>query len=346
MRCSLILSFRKMESGIYLIGEIGQAHEGSLGLAHSYIDALAGSGINAVKFQVHITDAESSKHEQFRTAFSYLNETRMEYWKRMEFTPEQWLGLKTHCELRGLEFIATPSSVTAARLLTRMNVQRFKIGSGDTTNFLLLNHLGHSGKEMILSSGMSSISELDTAIAFLNKYSNKISVLQCTSSYPTQPAEWGLNVIQELKNRYRIPVGFSDHSGDIFACLAACTLGAEILEFHVAFDQRMFGPDSHSSITIDQVTALTRGVRQIETALRNPVNKSVNSAFTHVRNIFGKSLSVNKNLPKGHPLALGDLESKKPAGLGIPVENYYTIIGRQLNKDLDQWAFLTENDLL
>jgi len=333
------------ESGIFIIAEIGQAHDGSLGQAHSYIDALAETGVDAVKFQIHIAEAESSIYESFRTPFSYLDETRFEYWKRISFTAEQWLGIKVHCEDKKLAFLATPSSKAAVDLLLNLGVHKFKVGSGDTNNLLLLEYIANTGKELILSSGMSSFEELDTSVQYLKSRGNKISLLQCTTSYPTDAKQWGLNVIEDFKKRYNIPIGYSDHSGDIFACLAAATKGAEIIEFHAVFDKRMFGPDSKSSLTIDQINHLVQGIRQIENALNHPVDKTNNTGFNSVKSIFEKSLSVNKNLPKGHYLSINDLEGKKPKGMGIPANYYQAVIGKQLSSDLKQWAFITENDL-
>lgn len=334
-----------MQLGIYMIGEIGQAHDGSLGLAHSYIDALATTGIDAVKFQIHIAEAESSVYEKFRTPFSFLDETRMEYWKRMEFTFEQWLGLKNHCEDKNLDFLATPCSVAAVDLLKKLGVQKFKIGSGDVNNLLLLQHVADTGSDIILSSGMSSTEELDRCIQFLSAWEIKLSLLQCTSSYPSHPEEWGLNMIGYFRDRYQIPIGFSDHSGNINACIAAASLGAEILEFHAVFDNRMFGPDATSSITIDQIKALSIGVREVEKALQNPVDKHKNQSFSYLKDLFEKSLAINKKLLSGHYFTLNDLETKKPNSMGIPAYQFKNIIGRQLNKNLEKWSFLTENDL-
>lgn len=334
-----------MNEQIYMIAEIGQAHEGSLGLAHSYIDALASSDVNAIKFQVHIAEAESSIYEPFRTTFSYEDPSRMDYWKRMEFSEEEWAGLKAHCEMKNLDFIASPFSISAVGLLERIGVSTIKIGSGEMNNLLLLSAAANMADRLILSSGMSSLSELDSAIAMLkNKCS--LSLLQCTSSYPTGPHQWGLNVITVLKDRYQIPIGFSDHSGDIFASLAAVASGAEILEFHVTFDQRMFGPDSTSSVSIDQVKQLVKGVRQIETAMKFPVDKSDCSAYATLKTIFGKSLAVSNDLKKGHIMDLSDLEAKKPAGYGISAAHFDTVVGKQLKHDLVQWSFLNHSDLL
>jgi len=155
-----------------------------------------------------------------------------------------------------------------------------------------------------------------------------------------------LNVIPILKERYQIPVGFSDHSGDIHACLAAAAVGAEILEFHVTFDQRMFGPDATSSVTIDQCAQLVKGVRNIETALKHPVNKQVSTEYTTLKTIFGKSLAVNRELQQGHVLTFDDLDAKKPAGFGIPAAHFQAVIGRHLKNDLPKWSFLTSADII
>ena len=127
------------EKKILTIAEIGQAHDGSLGIAHSFIDALANSGVDIIKFQTHIAEAESSKNEDFRINFSFEDKNRFDYWKRMEFSKEQWIDLKNHCEQVGLEFMSTPCSIEAANLLNEIGVKRFKVGSGDVSNRLLLN---------------------------------------------------------------------------------------------------------------------------------------------------------------------------------------------------------------
>lgn len=330
---------------MFLIAEIGQAHEGSLGIAHSYIDALAATGVHAVKFQTHIAEAESSAHEPFRVKFSYEDDTRFDYWQRMEFTPEQWAGLKQHCDEVGLEFISSPFSNAAVDLLEKIGVKRYKIGSGEVSNFLMLDHISRTGKPILLSSGMSSFEELDITVDFLHKRKAAVQLLQCTTSYPTTPENWGLNVIQELKDRYGLPVGFSDHSGDIFACLLAAAMGAELLEFHVVFDKRMFGPDAKASMTVDQITQLAQGIKQLEIARQHPINKADNSAFTTLKSIFEKSLAVNKDLPAGHILRVEDLEAKKPKGFGIDARLFEQVLGKSLKHPLKRWSFLNETDI-
>jgi N,N'-diacetyllegionaminate synthase len=330
---------------IFMMAEVAQAHEGSLGIAHSYIDALAETGVNAIKFQTHIAEAESSAFEPFRVKFSYEDETRYDYWKRMEFTPAQWIGLREHCDRVGLEFISSPFSLAAVDLLETVGVKRYKIGSGEVSNLLLLEKIARTGKPVILSSGMSSFHELKTACELLTSRGTSVSILQCTTAYPTNPEQWGLNVLAELRKEFNVPVGFSDHSGDIYAGLSAAALGAEILEFHVVFDKKMFGPDSPASLTLEQVSSLVKGVREIERALQVQVQKDDIQSFTELKRMFGKSLAVNKAVPKGHRIAFEDLESKKPADKGIASADYSAIVGKKTIRDISAFSFLTYEDL-
>ncbi len=328
-----------------IIAEIGQAHDGSLGILHSYIDALKETGVHAIKFQTHIAQAESSYLESFRVKFSYEDNTRFDYWKRMEFTADQWAGIKAHCEDLGMDFISSPFSITAVELLESIGVQKYKIGSGEVTNLLMLERIAKTGKDVILSSGMSNLAELDQAVQLLKRHGVKYSILQCTTAYPTTPENWGLNVISELRKRYGVPVGFSDHSGDIFACLAAACNGAEILEFHAVFDKRMFGPDTKASLTIDQIAQLCQGVSQVGIAMNNPVTKNDNQKFIPLKAIFEKTLSINCDLEKGTQLELRHLEAKKPAYAGIPASDYLKVIGKTLVNDFKAWDFLTVDDI-
>ncbi|WP_020531604.1 N-acetylneuraminate synthase family protein [Flexithrix dorotheae] len=330
---------------VEVIAEIGQAHDGSLGILHSYIDALAKTGIDAIKFQTHIAEAESSIHEPFRVKFSFQDDTRYEYWQRMGFTREQWLGIKKHCDEVGLEFMSSPFSNAAVELLEEVGVKRYKIGSGEVNNFLMLEKIAKTRKPIILSSGMSSFEELDATINFLKPYGNELSVLQCTTSYPTAPEQIGLNVLNELKERYGIPVGLSDHSGEIYPAIAATSLGAEILEFHAVFDKNMFGPDAKSSLTIEQVKDLVKGVRFIETTLNHPIDKTDNSDFASLKGIFEKSLAVNKPLNQGHKITVNDLETKKPKGHGILASEFRAVVGKRITRDMKKWEFLNWEDI-
>lgn len=327
---------------VKIIAEIAQAHDGSLGLAHSYIDVLAEAGVDVVKFQTHIAEAESSCYEPFRVKFSYEDITRYDYWHRMEFTKEQWRGLKEHCDQKGVEFMSSPFSLAAVDLLEDIGVKVYKIGSGETCNLLMLEKILSTKKSIILSSGMNSIDELDKAIHFMKEKNPLVdlSLLQCTTAYPTAPKDWGLNMIPILKERYTLKTGFSDHSGDIFACLAAVALGAEIIEFHAVFDKQMFGPDAKASLTIDQIKCLVKGVRQIEESFQADYKKDT-ERFATLKGMFEKSLCINKDMNAGSVIKIEDLETKKPKGYGIDASLYESVVGCKLKKNMKKWDFLT-----
>lgn len=329
----------------YLIAEIAQAHEGSLGILHSYIDAVSKTGVQAIKFQMHIAEAESSIYEPFRVKFSKEDNTRFDYWKRMEFSLEQWKEIKKHCDDVRLDFICSPFSNLAVDWLEEIGVQTYKIGSGEVNNLLLLEKICATRKPIIISSGMSSFDELDKTVDFLKNKSVDFSILQCTTAYPTKPEQYGLNVINELKKRYNVSVGFSDHSAKVSTGIAAVALGAEILEFHVVFHREIFGPDAIASLTIEETKQLVESVNDIQSAIDNPIDKNNNNQFDELKSIFEKSLAINKNLPENHIITFDDLESKKPKGYGISATDFQKVIGKKLNKEKLKWDFLTEEDI-
>jgi N,N'-diacetyllegionaminate synthase len=328
-----------------IIAEIAQAHDGSLGIAHSYIDALVGSGVDTIKFQMHIAEAESSSFEQFRVNFSYEDKTRYDYWHRMGFTLEQWQGLKQHCEEKGFGFLCSPFSIKAVEWLENLDVKRYKIASGETNNLLMLEKICRTGKPILLSSGMSSYNDIKQAVDFINQNGGKFDgIFQCTTAYPTPAEKYGLNVLAELKKMFDCKIGLSDHSGEIFAGLAAVALGAEMLEMHVVFDKSMFGPDAKSSLTLQEFRTLADGVSKISTALQSPVDKNQTAAFEELKTMFGKSLATNKKLMSGHVISIDDLETKKPANKGIAASDYMHIIGKRINKDIQEASFLNHSD--
>jgi N-acetylneuraminate synthase len=330
---------------VFTIAEIAQAHDGSLGMAHAYIDALAKREVDAVKFQIHLAYAESSAHEPFRKKFSYQDKTRYEYWERMSFTLNQWKALKRHCDEVGIEFLVSVFSNAAVDWAEEIGVKRYKIGSGEVNNMLLLEKIKQTGKPVILSSGMSSIEELDRSINFFKSEDVEVSLLQCTTAYPTTPQKYGLNLINTFKSRYDISIGFSDHSAKISTCIAAVALGAEIIEFHAAFSKEQFGPDTTSSLSLDQIGDLISEVRNVKSALNHPVDKNDLKDFDALKSIFEKSLAVNKDLKKGHVLSFEDLEAKKPKNKGIDPKCFNEIIGKKLKMDKKAWSFLNFEDL-
>lgn len=328
-----------------IIAEVAQAHDGSLGMAHAFIDAAANAGADAIKFQTHIAAAESTPIEPWRVKFSYQDATRYDYWKRMEFTEEQWLGLKRHAVEKKLLFLSSPFSLEAVEMLNRVGVSAWKMASGEINNKLLLERVIETKLPIILSSGMSTLEELDQAVAKACAADINLTLLQCTTMYPTPPEKVGLNLIPFFRDRYHCKVGLSDHSGTIYPCLAAAALGAAALEIHLTFSSEAFGPDVPASIIPEELRRLVDGVRFIERANVNPVDKdSMAIELAPVRGLFTKSIVVNSDLLGGTILRADHLAAKKP-GTGIPAARMVEFVGKRLKRPIAADTLLSEDDL-
>ena len=333
------------ERACTIIAEVAQAHDGSLGLAHSYIDAAAEAGADAVKFQTHIAAAESSPNEPWRTRFSPQDESRFDYWKRMEFAPDQWHGLKRHADDAGLMFLSSPFSLEAVELLKSVGVAGWKVASGEITNAPMLEAMASAGGPVLLSTGMSPYAEIDATVDLIKRHGAPLAIFQCTTQYPSPPESIGLNVLAAFRERYRTAVGLSDHSGTIFPALAAATLGCDVIEVHITMSREMFGPDVPASVTSAEMAELVRGVRFIERMLAAPVDKAdVPDAVAPLRDIFLKSVVATGDLPAGTVLERAHLTTKKP-GTGIPASAFEEVVGRTLARDVARDVPLLEEDL-
>ena len=341
-----ISNLRVGDGRCMVIAEVAQAHDGSLGAAHAFIDVAARAGVDAIKFQTHIAAAESTKREPWRVKFSPQDELRYDYWKRMEIAPSAWRGLRDHAHERGLVFLSSAFSHEAIDLLHELEMAAWKVASGEVVNLPLLERMARTGKPVILSSGMSSFAELDSAAAVVREHGAPLAIMQCTTSYPTPPEKVGFNVLTPLSARYHCPVGLSDHSASIFAGIAAVTLGAALVEVHVALSRDAFGPDTSSSLVPSELTELVRGIRFVETALANPVDKDAFATqLEPLRKTFGKSVVAARELPAGHELSASDLALKKP-GDGLPPSRFRSLSGRVLARSVAADATITEEDLV
>lgn len=332
-------------SDVLVIAEVAQAHDGSLGTAHAFIDAAAAAGADVVKFQTHIASAESTPHEPWRVKFSRQDATRYDYWKRMEFTEEQWVGLRSHALKAGLDFMSSAFSTEAFEMLQRVGVGGWKVASGEVRNAALLERMAATHLPVYLSTGMSPMAEIDEAVSLLRRFDLDFTVLQCTSMYPTPPEKLGLNLLPEFKARWGCRVGLSDHSGTIWPSLAAVALGADVVEVHLTLSRHAFGPDVPASVTPEELKRLVEGVRYLAWARAHPVDKdAVAEELAPMRGLFMKSAVSARALPAGHVLAEGDLVAKKP-GSGIPAEAIPGLVGRRLARALEVDQLLAEEDL-
>ncbi len=328
-----------------VIAEIAQAHDGSLGTAHAMIDAAAEAGVDAVKFQTHIAAAESTPGEPWRVKFSPQDETRYDYWKRMEFTAEQWAGLKRHAEERGLAFLSSPFSMEALELLRGIGgVAAWKIASGEITNLPMIARMCEDGVPLLLSTGMSGMEEIARTVDFIRERGAAVCVMQCTSSYPTPPEKVGMNLLREFAERFGTATGLSDHSATVFPGIVAAWEGAKVIEVHLTLSRRAFGPDVVASLTVEEMAELVRGVRFAEAMRRNPVRKSeTGEEMRDMRVIFMKSLVLLKPMKAGEVVTEEVLGARKP-GTGIPVSEHDRIVGRRLARDVPALRPLREED--
>lgn len=329
----------------YIIAEIGNSHEGSVGLAKQFIKSAAECGVDAVKMQTHIFEAESLLDAPNPPYFK--DETRKEYFERTSFTLEQWKTLKNYSEKNlKIDFFSSPFSLEAVDLLEKVGMDTYKIASGEVNNIPLLEKIAKTGKRVLLSSGMSNWMELDEAVDTLQSNGcQDLIVLQCTSEYPCPPKEAGLNVLGEIKKRYKdVTVGYSDHTMGIAVPLAAVIKGATVIEKHFTLSQKMYGSDAMNSTEPEEFKNLVDEIRKIEIVLANNIDKDEKvKSLGEMKMTFEKSIVSSRPLKKSDIISFEDLSFKKP-GDGIPAKMYKEILGKKLNKSiLKDYKFKSED---
>ena len=328
-----------------IIGEVALTHDGSLGLAHAFVDAIASAGADAVKLQTHIAAAESTPSEPFHVKFSRQDKTRYDYWKRMEFSEEGWRGLAEHARERGLLFLSSPFSVRAVEMLERIEMPLWKIASGETSNNLLLDRILDTGRPVLLSTGMSPVEEIDGAVARVRARKVDVGVFQCTTAYPCPAEKVGLNMLQFYRERYGCWVGLSDHSATIYPGLAGAATGMDMLEVHVTLSREMFGPDVVASITTAELRQLVDGVRFIERMRAHPIDKNASAQETApLRKLFTRSLVASSDLPAGTVISREHVAIKKP-GTGLAPDRLEEVIGRRLARPVAADQVLAAEDI-
>lgn len=328
-----------------IIGEVAMGHDGSLGTAHAFIDAIAAAGADAVKFQTHIATAESTPAEPFRVRFSRQDASRYDYWRRLEFTEAQWRGLAEHAAERHLLFISSPFSIEAVDMLERIGQPLWKIASGETSNALLLDRILDTRAPILLSTGMSTLAEIDAAVARVRARGVAVGVFQCTTAYPCPPEKIGLNMLPVYRERYNCWTGLSDHSATIYAGLAGAAIGMDMLEVHVALSREMFGPDVVASVTTSELRQLVDGIRFIERMRAHAVDKDAWAVEAEpLRRLFTRSVVARTALRAGTALSRADLVVKKP-GTGLPPDMIDRIVGRRLARDVEADQLLAAEDI-
>lgn len=312
-----------------IISEIGNLHEGSLGVAKSFVMMAKNAGADVVKFQMHLAEAEGIPDEPFRIRFSDQDRNRQDYWRRVNFDETSWVNLAKFCKDKDIEFLCSVFSIEAAKFLEEEKlVRRWKVGSGNATDWPMLDFLITTRKPLIISTGLVSSSEIEKLIEFLkeNKALDQTTLLHCVSKYPVSIGELDLHLMDDLR-KSGVSVGFSDHSGSIFPSIYAISLGAEIVEVHLTPRKDYFGPDVSSSITPEELEIIS-GYRD-SFAIMKESKGSKEEHFKRVQtlqSIFRKGVYWAENLPPGTRVEMHHLRFLKPVK-GIDVVDYQRLLG-------------------
>jgi len=336
----------------YFISEVAQAHDGSMLMAHSMIEASKKHGFNAIKFQAHFAEHESSKEEKFRIKLPYLpDKTRYDYWKRMELDYYKLNELYKHSKSLELDFICSPFSEFAVDLLEKSGVDVYKIGSGEFFNKRLIELVLQTKKKIYISTGMSSWDEIDTLACFIkdkypNQYSNVV-FFNCTTSYPCPIDKIGIKNISKLKKLLNTQnIGFSDHSGNPNTIIAGYFQGANFFEFHTVFSREIIGFDSSSSLTFNESFKLIEDIKYFDLLNSKSLDKNaISDSLGELKSNFCKSLYFSNDLVNGTIITIDHLVLKKP-GIGISFDEVDTILGKQLKNDVKKDSLVNRIDLM
>lgn len=332
----------------FIIAEAGVNHNGDIAIAERLIDEAARAGANAVKFQAFITeelitDAAPKAHYQVETTGEAGSQREM--LKALELTAEQHAHLKAYCERADVMYLCTPYDYGSADMLARLGVTAYKIASTDTSNIPFLRYLGAKGIPAILSTGMSTLGEVEEAVAALEAggAGGSIVILQCTSEYPAPIDEVNLRGIATLRQAFGYPVGFSDHTQGTAVSAWAVALGACVVEKHFTLDRDLPGPDHRASIEPDELRQLVEAVRSLERALGDGVKRPSPSEQRN-KAFMQKSLVARRDIPQGALITAADLTCKRPA-TGLPPRDFDRVTGRRAARALRAGQILTLGDV-
>ena len=335
----------------YIIAEIGINHNGSVELAKELVRASAEAGCDAVKFQKRDAPSIMVASKINKNPIGRLSKSADDIveegpafgqWSypdiRLELPDEAWTELKSYSQEQGVDFFASPWDRPSVEFLLKLGVSLLKVPSVELRNREFLEDVASAGLPLIVSTGTSTIEDVDRAMKILGDKGAQVCLLQCTSAYPSKMEEIDLNVIKTLEERYDVPVGYSGHESGIHVAVAAVALGACVIERHVTLDRRMNGPDHAASLNMDEVAAMVSQIRDIEIAMGSPSKKHYESEKP-LENVLGKSVVTRTKVAKGTVLSREHLTAKGPA-TGIPIADLDRVIGKRVVKDVDADSLL------
>lgn len=331
---------------VFIIGEIGVNHNGEIEIAKKLIDSAKEAEVDCVKFQTFVSDdmistqAPLAKYQETTSNAK----TQHDLVKKLELSKEFFYELKKYAENVGLFFLSTPFDFKSVELLSDLGVEAFKISSGEINNRPFLEKIVSFHKPIILSTGTSDLNEIRQAVTWISqKGCENFSLLQCTSSYPTEVSDCNLLTIPLLFDEFGVPIGFSDHTKDSLSAIVSVGLGAKIIEKHITLDRKMEGPDHSTSLPPDELKMFVQNIRDAEKALGNGI-KSCLPCEMDVRMAARKSIVAIKPILKGKKIELKDIGIKRP-GTGIEPKFYYELVGKRVSRDMKFDEILTWEDI-
>jgi len=322
---------------VFIIAEAGVNHNGSVQLACKLIDAASASGADAVKFQTFKAENLVSKNAQkadYQKQATNQLESQLNMLKKLELDSNAHKKLINYCKKKDIVFLSTPFDHESIDLLNELELQIFKIPSGEITNLNYLRHIGSLGKEVILSTGMSTLEEIEKALIILTSAGTSkenITILHANTMYPTPMEDVNLRAMQTIQDKFDVAVGYSDHTLGIEVDIAAVAMGATIIEKHFTLDKAMDGPDHKSSISPDELKAMVSSIRNIEKALGSGIKKPSKSEKPNI-NMARKSIVASKYIKKGELFSEKNITTKRP-GTGINPMNWDSILGKVAERD-------------
>ena len=328
-----------MKKRILIIAESGVNHNGDIALAKRLIDVAAEAGADLVKFQTFSADrlaTKQAKKADYQNTVTGNAETQHEMLSRLELRPQMHSELIAYCDSRNIEFFSTGFDVESVDFLVGLGMSFFKIPSGEITNLPFLRHIGKFGKSVILSTGMSTLGDIEAAIDVLEKAGTPralITVLHCTTEYPTPMAEVNLQAMQSIKTAFGVEVGYSDHTAGIEVSIAAAALGASVIEKHFTLDKNLPGPDHKASLEPDELKAMVSAIRNIEVAMGDGV-KRLTSSEERNKHVARKSLVASKAIKAGELFTPENITTKRP-GTGISPMSWDAVIGCKAIRDFE-----------
>jgi N,N'-diacetyllegionaminate synthase len=322
---------------VLIIAEAGVNHNGNMELAKKLIDVAAEAGADFVKFQTFNANrlvTHTAKKADYQTKSTGCNETQHEMLRQLELTPEMHNELIAHCAARNIGFFSTGFDIESVDLLVSLGQNQFKIPSGEMTNLPYLRHIGQFGKPVILSTGMATLGDIEAAIEVLEQAGTSranLTLLQCTTEYPTPMAEVNLRAMQSIHSAFGVPVGYSDHTSGIEVAIAAVALGATVIEKHFTLDRNLPGPDHKASLEPQELKAMVTAIRNIEVALGDGIKRLTPSEAKN-QPVARKSLVASKAIKAGELFSAQNVTAKRP-GTGISPMRWDDVVGRKALHD-------------